>query len=124
MRYALMGLLAMGVVGGFGSGIARVAYWKGACHGAAGYHDGRFGDGRFGSRFQDPRAEVKQAAAPAPAQPQTVVVQQPAPAPQAAPQIFLIMPGAQPAPSQPQTIVVPAVAVQPQQAPPQVVQTP
>jgi hypothetical protein len=123
MRYALMGLLAVGVVGGYGSAIARVAYWKGACHGAAGYHDGRFGEGRFGSRFQD-RAEVKQVAAPAQAQPQTVVVQQPAPAPQAAPQIFLIMPGAQAAPSQPQTIVVPAVAVQPQPAPSQVVQTP
>ncbi|MBL8938461.1 MAG: hypothetical protein JNM69_28095 [Archangium sp.] len=118
MRFALMGLLALGVVGGYGSAFAHAAHWRahGGCHGQqmGGWHDGRFQDDRWGNRFEE-RAEVKQAA-PA-AQPQTVVVQSPAPAAAPAPQIYVIMPGAQQAPAvQPQTIVIPA-AVQQQAAP-------
>ncbi len=107
MRFALMGLLAFGVVAGYGSAIARAAHGGGGCHSRGGWHDARWQDSRFGSRFDEARSEVKQAAPV----PQTIVVQQPAPAAAPAPQIFVIMPGAQAAPSQPQTIVVPAVAV-------------
>lgn len=106
MRFALMGLLALGVVGGYGSAIARAAHGGGGCHSRGGWHDARWQDSRFGSRFDDAR-DVKQAAPV----PQTVVVQQPAPAAAPAPQIFVIMPGAQAAPAQPQTIVVPTIAV-------------
>lgn len=113
MRYALMAVLAFGVVGGFGSAIARAAHWR---HGGGGCHaEGRWHDARFGSRFEEPRAEVKQAAP----QPQTVVVQSPAPAAAPAPQIFVIMPGAQASPTQAQPIVVPAVAMPAAQAPAQ-----
>jgi hypothetical protein len=106
-RYALMAVLAMGVVGGYGSAVARVAYWRthGGCHSAGGWHESRWQD-RWGPRG-DERAEVKQQA-PAP-QPQTVVVQPAAAAPAPAPNVFVIMPGAQP--TQPQTVVVPALAV-------------
>lgn len=107
MRFALMGILALGVVGGYGSAIARAAHGGGGCHSRGGWHDTRWQDSRYGSRFEEARDEVKQAA-PAP---QTVVVQQPAPAAAPAPQIFVIMPGAQAAPAQPQTIVVPTIAV-------------
>lgn len=101
MRFALMAILGLGVVGGYGSAIARAAHWRhGGCHaGGGGWHEGR-----WGSRFAEARSEVKQAA-PAP---QTVVVQ-PAAAPAApAPQIYVIMPGAQGVPAQP--VVVPQVA--------------
>lgn len=102
-RYALMAVLAMGVVGGYGSAVARVAYWRthGGCHAGGGWHESRWGT------RDDERAEVKQQA-PAP-QPQTVVVQPAAPAAAPAPNVFVIMPGAQTA--QPQTVVVPTVAV-------------
>jgi hypothetical protein len=116
MRFALMGILALGVVGGYGSAIARAAHGGGGCHSRGGWHDARWQDSRYGPRFEEAREEVKQAA-PA-AAPQTVVVQQPAPAAAPAPQIFVIMPGAQAAPAQPQTIVVPTVAVPAIAAPP------
>jgi hypothetical protein len=106
MRFALMGILALGVVGGYGSAIARAAHCGGGCSSRAGWHDGRLSDSRWGHRFEQPRDEVKQTAAA----PQTVVVQQPVPA-APAPQIFVIMPGTQPSAAQPQTIVVPTVAV-------------
>jgi len=97
MRFALMGILALGVVGGYGSAIARAAHGGGGCHSRGGWHDARWQDSRSGSRFED----VKQ----------TLVVQQPAPPAAPAPQIFVIMPGVQAAPAQPQTIVIPTVAV-------------
>ncbi len=120
MRYALMGLLAFGVVGGYGSAIARAAYWRGACHGSA-WQEGHGGRHGFGPhRFEEAREEPK-----AVAQPQTVVVQQPAPAAAPAPQIFVIMPGgAQPAAVQPQTIIVPATVAPAVQASPVVAPTP
>lgn len=115
MRYALMAVLALGVVGGYGSAIARAAYWRGACHASAGGHGWHGGDWRE-ARWQERRDEVKVEPKAAP-QPQTVVVQQPAPAPAAAPQIFLIMPGAQPQAVAPQTVVVPMPVTQATTAP-------
>ncbi|MCU0695149.1 MAG: hypothetical protein MUC96_01320 [Myxococcaceae bacterium] len=109
MRYALMAVLAMGVVGGYGSAFARMAHHaRGGCHGGASWNGGGWHDARWreAGRFEEP--VVKAAPAPAP-----VVVQAPA-AP--APQIVVIMPGATPA-AAPQTVVVPAVAPAPSAAP-------
>jgi hypothetical protein len=80
--------LGLGVVFGFGSGFASLAWharhggWErgGGCHGR---HGDWAGEG--------PRST----AAPSGTPPQTVVVQ-PAAAPAPAPQVFIIMPGASP----------------------------
>ncbi len=115
MRYALIGLLSFGVVAGYGSAIARAAYWShgGGCHGSEGRgSEGRWGGhgARFDPRYDDARFDPRAAAPVAAPQPQTVVVQSPAPAAAPAPQIFVIMPGATSPVAVPQ-VVVPAQAV-------------
>lgn len=101
MRRILMVVLGLGVIFGFGSGIASLRYrmHHGSCH-----SDWRQGRRDYGAG--DWRRAEPQVRAPAPT-PQTVVVQQPAatPAPASAPQVFVILPqGASPAP---QVITVP-----------------
>lgn len=87
-RPVLMFLLSLGVLFGFGSGIASLRYRM---------HHGCHSDWR-GDRWSDARGDWRRARdadvkAPAPApQPQTVVVQSPAPAAAPAPQVFVIMP--------------------------------
>lgn len=110
MRRFLMVFLGLGVIFGFGSGIASVRYRM--HHGCHDWRDGRYADARGDWRgwreARDLQPEVKAA-------PQTVVVQpQAAPAPAApAPQVFVIMPqGAAPAP-QVVTVPVPTPVVTP-----------
>jgi hypothetical protein len=105
MRYLLMAILSLGVVGGYGSAIARIAFWRGGCHATEhAWHDGRWsrdsrwnGEGRWSERRESARTdEVRSTPLPTPA----------AVAP--APQVFVIVPPSQ-APNAPQTIVVPAL---------------
>jgi hypothetical protein len=100
-RRALIVLLSFGVFAGYGSAFAS-ARWHMRHH--AECEHGRWNeharwDDRFGDRFAEPRSVP--APTVAPQQPQTVVVQSPAPAAAPAPQIFVIMPGAaSPVPAQ------------------------
>ncbi len=94
-RRILMLLLGMGVFFGYGGAIAS-ASWHAHHHECGASYGHRWGQPRF-----EP-AEV----APAPAQPQTVVVQPAAAPPAAAPQVFIIMPGA----TSPQVVTAPAAA--------------
>ncbi|MCA3016511.1 MAG: hypothetical protein INH41_29360 [Myxococcaceae bacterium] len=88
MRYALMAVLAMGVVGGYGSAVARAAHHaRGGCSPGGGWHEGR-----WGARVHDEEAPQRAAA-------EKVAVPVPAP------QVVVVMPGAAAAP---QTIVVPS----------------
>jgi hypothetical protein len=103
MRYALMAVLAMGVVGGYGSAVARAAHHaRGGCSAGGGWHEGRWG-ARAHDEDTPQRAATEKVAAPAPA-PQVVIV---TPGAAAAPQT-IVVPAAVP-----QTIVVPAAAPPP-----------
>jgi len=105
MRRPLMFLLFLGVIFGFGSGIASLRYRM---------HHGCHGDWR-GDRWSDARddwrsardLDVKAPAPVPPPTPQTVVVQPSAPAAAPAPQVFVIMPQGTAAP---QVVTVPAPA--------------
>jgi hypothetical protein len=82
-RTALVVLLSLGVLFGFGRGFAALAGHH--------HHDCAAWGGHPG-RHPDEAAAV----APAAVQPQTIVVQPAAPAPAPAPQILIITPGAGP----------------------------
>jgi hypothetical protein len=111
-RRLLSVFLGLGVLFGFGSGFASLAWharhgggWdRGGCH-------GRHGDwGEEGLRSAAPAAPQ--------AQPQTVVVQPAAPAAAPAPQVFIIMPGAAPQAAVPVVAATPvATSPAPHQAP-------
>ncbi len=112
MRRVLIVLLGFGVIAGYGSAFAS-ARWHARHHGGC---EGRWEErsDRF-DRF-DRRDESRPAAAPV--APQTVVVPQAAPAPAAAPQVFVIMPGMQAVPSVPQVVTVPVATPAPAPATP------
>ncbi len=116
-RRALIVLLSFGVLFGYGSSFAS-ARWHmrqhAECEHSRWSERARWDD-RFGDRFAEPR--VAPAPTIAPQQPQTVIVQSPAPAAAPAPQIFVIMPGAtSPVPAQ--LVQAPAAAPAPQAANP------
>jgi hypothetical protein len=107
-RPLLAGLLGLGVLFGFGSGFASMA-WH-ARHGGwerGGWEHGGCSHGRQGD--EAPRST----ASPTPPQPQTVVVPAAA-AP--APQVFIIMPGASPQAVTPAAAVAPVAAAAPSAA--------
>lgn len=108
MRRILLVLLGFGVFAGYGSAIAG-ARWHARHHAGSGGCERRWD--RDSQRGSERSEDARPAVAPAP---QTIVMPQAAPA---APQIFLIMPGAQAAPVVPQVITVPAPAAAPAQAP-------
>jgi len=103
-RRLLSVFLGLGVLFGFGSGFASLAWharhggWErgGGCHG----HHGDWAE-----------EGLRSAAPTPPAPPQTVVVQPAAATPAPAPQVCIIMPGAAP------QAVVPAVTLAPASAP-------
>ncbi len=111
MRIGLIVLLSLGVVGGFGSGFARLAH-RGGCH-SGGYERWSYGSYRDGEGFErggerfdrfDRNAAPAAAVAPAPQQAPVYIVV-PA-APSAAPIIINGAPAA--AAQQPNVVVIPA----------------
>ncbi|MBL9038886.1 MAG: hypothetical protein JNG84_10250 [Archangium sp.] len=101
-RFAMV-VLAFGVVAGYGSAFASFRYHRQACHGR--WHDSEWRDSRA-EPAAAPAPVVIAPPAPAPTAVAPVVVQQPAPA-AAAPNVFIIMPGANGAVP---TVVAPAAA--------------
>lgn len=111
MRRALIFLLSLGVILGYGGAIASARWHAG--HGGCEHSrfDDRFHHPGF-DRFGDDRFDRERQAQPQPQQaavPQTVVVQPAAAAAAPAPQIFVIMPGATAPQAVPTQIVVPQV---------------